>query len=86
MATHIDLFFEELLFNTVLTKMQAGEIINVELESSRGGEHVSISATADTADIIMKSLLDEMDEISENLVTRSVKSISVEDGKITAEF
>ena len=85
-ATHIDLFFEELLFNTVLTRMQTGETINVELESAQGGENISASVTADTEGVITKDLLDQMDEISKNLVVHSAKNICVEDGKIRAMF
>lgn len=86
LATHIDLFFEELLFNTVLTKMQTGDILNIELESAQGGENVSTTVTANTKGVITDSILNEMDDISDDLVMHSVKNISVEDGKITAEF
>lgn len=85
-ATHIDLFFEELLFNTMLTKIRSGEIINVELESTQDGENVSAFVTANTDGVIVKDILDGMDDISRNLVIQSTKSISVEDGRIVAAF
>ena len=85
-AAHMDLFFEELLFNTVLPGMQEGDMLNVELETAQGGENISAVVTADTAGAIRETVLDEMDGIARDLVTGSTKSISVEEGRITAEF
>lgn len=85
-ATSIDLFIEELLFNTVLTKMHTGGMLNIELESTKGGENVSAVVTTNPEGVITENILKEMDGISENLVTHSTKSISIKDGRITAEF
>ncbi len=85
-ATHIDLFFEEFLFNTVLPGMQAGDILAAELETSQGGENIKVIVTAKTAGILNKGLLDEMDAISRSLVEGCTKGISVEEGRIVAEF
>lgn len=85
-AMHIDLFFEELVFNTILAKMQAGDMLNVELNATQGGETINATITTNRAGILGRNILNEMDEISRDLVTGSSKNISIEDDNMVVEF
>lgn len=82
-ANRVGLFMEELLFNTVLPQMAPGEKLAVELESTKNGEEVTVTVTAEE---LKKDILDGMDPISRDLVTHTAKTFTAEDGKIEAGF
>ena len=85
-ANHIGLFLEEMILHAILPTMQPGEELHVELESEIDGENVNITMTDNEDEILTKDIMDRLDKISRDIVMHSTKKLSVEEGKIVAEF
>lgn len=76
-----ELFMEELIFNTLRPKLGEDDSINIFIENAQNIDDISIEATGGA---IKSNLIEEMDSISKTLVQRSVKSFTIEDGRLTA--
>lgn len=78
---NIVLFIEEFLFNTVIPVLCPQTVLNLNLEVDKNGEEVSLSVSGAG---LNENLLEKTDKISMNLIKYCTKTVSFDNGRITA--